>query len=1536
MPQALPIIVGAAGAAAGATAVTIAISQILAAVAVGLYERDKARKKARDAARASLQDRVFTIRSGVASRQYIIGTVRTGGVLMNADTIGANKAGFDTVIAYADNRCELVGYYVGDENIGTAPTDAKYGKQQLNDVYEEFVVTGPTVTVTLGGRPADGVVHAAYHTPNSGRPGLPGATLAPTGSNVAITGLPAVSGVIVSITYKIESGEKLRLQFKPGAADQESTPWVGFNSERWTTSHRLLGVCHSRALYIWDEDLWANGAQEIGVILKGGQVETPDGSFGFYDPRSGQALAYTDNPALQWGWLRTLPKKYGGMGVPSDWIDWQTVAIAANICDELITVKKFDGSGYEQIKRYQCHAVLSLDRPLSDLEQIILSAMAGKRAFSGGLYRVVAGAFRPAAITLRDADVAGAKPIGFLNGDPNDTPPNVCTARFADARRDYGEQDAKPVRNTGYISADGVERPPLDLTFEGSTDERQVNYLMGVALETARPGFSFTLSVRGIGEDIALLDTVAIDITNRAAYAGKTFEVLASVDNWDGTYDLTLSEIKATTFALDPDTFTPVDPPELPDLSYLWNVPAITGFTVEPGEPTLLPDGTAISRIECSWDPPPVAGVQQGGRIEIRYKSSRGDWITVAALPGDAIATTITAAILDSDVYQFQIRAVSSIGSASIWTDAFLQIIGTPIDVKSMRLIASSLFFKIPASGSGTISPASIALDITRGGGLANAVAFTTTPTVTLGGSGDHRTLAYTDIPADVETVKINVQVDEDNKLFVDTITIAKIRDGTQGPDYTPDVTPPPSPTGLIASAALFHIQLQWDAATYTVGHGHASTEVYAALVPSGGPQPTFASAASIGGTPGRVFSHDVGTGQTWAYWIKHKTVDGVMSMLPAGGTNGVQATTGKIAGADLNPLIIDASKLADGSITPQKVAAGAIDATKFAAGIEPITTVTTLPSTLVTRNIFNITDAKLYRWNGSAYVATILTTDLAGTLTNAQIAALDAAKLTGQIAGTQIANGAISTPKLAAGAVTTNELAANAVTANNLAANSVVAGKVAANAIDVNALQANSVVAGKVAANAINAQAIQAGAISTDKLLVVGRGSALNDDPAGVDQTAWSLGAGTLQANVSNSNAPGGTVLRITNPANNSFGSRAFPVTPGKRYRLTAWAKQVSGSGLFYLRIYQLDAGGNLVAYDTGMEGLTLTNGFVRYFGLSTGAPTATVATIQCWTSYTASGVVDIADIRCEEAIPGELIVDGAITARTLAANSIAVGTAAIQNGALVNAMIGNAQIDDAKITTLSGTKIIANTIDASKITAGTITADRLNVLNSPNGAQIDMSAGRIVMNNGAYMKVMGTGFGTSNQFIEWYGPTRSVGACDESSAVYYLRTDGQAYFGGALLAGKLKNSVQATALDAGNLAVLGPFSSNGNQISITFSYSFSAHTTFPGTSTGLSNYNATAKQSPSFTIVLSRSLGGGGFADVSTISGTGTHSEFPPVPSDVAPGAYNQSMGGSSTFVDPSLSVQTREYRLRITGLSGVNAVVIANTLAIQSIEN
>ena len=226
-----------------------------------------------------------------------------------------------------------------------------------------------------------------------------------------------------------------------------------------------------------------------------------------------------------------------------------------------------------------------------------------------------------------------------------------------------------------------------------------------------------------------------------------------------------------------------------------------------------------------------------------------------------------------------------------------------------------------------------------------------------------------------------------------------------------------------------------------------------------------------------------------------------------------------------------------NGNIVGQtNIVDGAISTAKFATGLEPVTVVTSVPATKSTSSIFNSTDGKLYRWNGTSYVASVPAVDVTGQLSDNQIAAIAAAKLTGQITSTQITDSAISTPKLAAGAITAakiaadtitaNEIAANAITAAEIAAGAITAGKIAANAVTANEIAANTITAGQIATGTITATQISAGSITADR--IDSRGLSIKDTDGNVIVSAGtSLATSSFAGNVTGSlNGPAASTI--------------------------------------------------------------------------------------------------------------------------------------------------------------------------------------------------------------------------------------------------------------------------------------------------------------------------------------------------------------------------------------------------------------------------
>lgn len=116
---------------------------------------------------------------------------------------------------------------------------------------------------------------------------------------------------------------------------------------------------------------------------------------------------------------------------------------------------------------------------------------------------------------------------------------------------------------------------------------------------------------------------------------------------------------------------------------------------------------------------------------------------------------------------------------------------------------------------------------------------------------------------------------------------------GPSGDTYTPDLTPPPTAEGLSVTAGIGHLYISCNQPVYTQGHGHDLTVVYGAKWPNGA-APTFSNAVELMRFQGTFSAYASDPNTRWCIWIKWLSVDDVLSVSPAGGTNGVQATTGQ------------------------------------------------------------------------------------------------------------------------------------------------------------------------------------------------------------------------------------------------------------------------------------------------------------------------------------------------------------------------------------------------------------------------------------------------------------------------------------------------------------------------------------------------------------------------------------------------------------------------------------------------------------------
>lgn len=145
-----------------------------------------------------------------------------------------------------------------------------------------------------------------------------------------------------------------------------------------------------------------------------------------------------------------------------------------------------------------------------------------------------------------------------------------------------------------------------------------------------------------------------------------------------------------------------------------------------------------------------------------------------------------------------------------------------------------------------------------------------------------------------------------------------------------PDLTQPPAPTGLTATAAFETVLLEW-------GNGNlqfrnfAFTEIHRAT------SDVIGNATLVGVVRGNRFADNVDSDTTHYYWVRHVSTSDIRG--PFNDTPGTVATTQKLEGADIQPLTItntliannaaiDGAKIAD--LSAAKITTGTLDANRI------------------------------------------------------------------------------------------------------------------------------------------------------------------------------------------------------------------------------------------------------------------------------------------------------------------------------------------------------------------------------------------------------------------------------------------------------------------------------------------------------------------------------------------------------------------------------------------------------------------------------
>jgi hypothetical protein len=237
----------------------------------------------------------------------------------------------------------------------------------------------------------------------------------------------------------------------------------------WTANHRGQGVAYLAMTFKFDEEAYRNGRPETTILVQGKRVYDPrldstrlggSGSQLVTDPST---FTYSTNPALCLA--DYLLSTRLGMGEDINRIDWKLVADAADICDETVTVPAPTNTQ----KRFTCNITLTATDRFEDNIEALAQAMAGVCYYSGGLWRMFAGAWRNPSFTIGVDDLIEGG-VRIVTALPYNSRYNSVRGKFINPDRNWQTVEFEPTVNQTYVTDDG-EQAWLDTTFAATTNE---------------------------------------------------------------------------------------------------------------------------------------------------------------------------------------------------------------------------------------------------------------------------------------------------------------------------------------------------------------------------------------------------------------------------------------------------------------------------------------------------------------------------------------------------------------------------------------------------------------------------------------------------------------------------------------------------------------------------------------------------------------------------------------------------------------------------------------------------------------------------------------------------------------------------------------------------------------------------------------------------------------------------------------------------------------------------------------------------------
>lgn len=429
----------------------------------------------------------------------------------------------------------------------------------------------------------------------------------------------------------------------------------------WNANCILRDTAYAIVRLKYDRTIWQNGRPNIQFDVLGKND--------IYDPRTG-LRGWSNNMALCTADYMTY---VDGLGATEDEMDWDTVAAAADVSDQLpegLAASMCDG-------RYTTDGVVELTSRNGDVVTQMLAAGAGTVIWSEGKFRLFVGAARtPVDRAITDEDLAEDFSLQpFMSADQTF---NGVKGVYLSATENWIYTDFPPVLSQGYVDIDGGLPVYKDINLQFTTSPLTAQRLANIFLRRARLEIGVMLKCKWTCFNYEVWDVVPLSIP-QLGWDGKLFQITdwrMSPPSTSGTGGIELSlveysdEIYSDTMDLKP--ITPPGVIQVPDVT----TPAALAVLFATSDITTTgPDGQPFIRFDWAASTDIYAVGYEIALGKFPFVPGEGDY---RLLPGKNTFTYTAGPFLAGDSYQGFIRVVNSFDRRSAVTASGVVVATSP------------------------------------------------------------------------------------------------------------------------------------------------------------------------------------------------------------------------------------------------------------------------------------------------------------------------------------------------------------------------------------------------------------------------------------------------------------------------------------------------------------------------------------------------------------------------------------------------------------------------------------------------------------------------------------------------------------------------------------------------------------------------------------------------------------------------------------------------------------------------------------------